>query len=321
MTLPRSMTVLPDAPGYYHCVTRCVRRAWLCGSDAASGKNHDHRRKWIESRLLELAGVFSVALYGHAVMNNHVHLVLRLDPALPLTWSDDEVALRWHSLSRELFSDARERKSTVAAHRHKALVADPDRLEEIRRRLGSLGWFMRFLNEAIARAANREDGCTGRFWEGRFRCQYLADEDALLGCMAYVDLNPVRAGLATSPEESDFTSIRQRLDKCIREPAEMTRPVDAIAGASNNEALSLNLGEYLDLLHWTARQSESRLDSSTASRMPIGVRSGNCSESHWIRLTSSLERTFGAAIGARANLYRFAAATGRKWVRGMSCAW
>ena len=321
MTLPRSKTVLPDSPGYYHCVTRCVRRAWLCGSDSASGKNYDHRRKWIETRLLELAEVFSIGLYAYAVMSNHVHVVLHTDPTLPFTWSDEEVASRWSSLSRDLSSDRAGRPCGMKTPRHEALLLDRERLGELRLRLGSLSWFMRFLNEAIARAANREDGCTGRFWEGRFRCQYLADEDALLGCMTYVDLNPVRAGLADKPEESDFTSVRRRVDRCEHEPAAMERPIGALAGARNDQALSLNLSAYLELLRWTAHQHGSTLEVTPTSRMPNGLKSAQCSQSHWLRLTSSLESAFGAAVGARSSLRRFAATTGRKWVRGTSCAW
>jgi hypothetical protein len=92
-----------------------------------------------------------------------------------------------------------------------ALEDCPERIAKLRQRLSSLSWFMGRLNEFIARAANKEDGVKGRFWEARFKCQALLDEAAIAACMAYVDLNPIRAGRAESPEQSDFTSIQERI--------------------------------------------------------------------------------------------------------------
>ena len=105
MAYPRSFTVDPDSPGFYHCVSRCVRRAWLCGEDPLTGRNFDHRRAWIEKRLIDLAESFAVGLYAWAVMGNHTHVVLRVDPGLPSAWSDEEVAYRWARLGRTLDSE------------------------------------------------------------------------------------------------------------------------------------------------------------------------------------------------------------------------
>ena len=81
MAVPRHQLVDPTTPGYYHCITRCVRRAFLCGADPLSGRSFDHRKTWIESRLIELAEIFAVGLYACAVMSNHVHAVAHVEAA------------------------------------------------------------------------------------------------------------------------------------------------------------------------------------------------------------------------------------------------
>ena len=196
--------------GIYHCIARCVRRAFLCGEDRLTGKNFEHRRGWIQERLELLAANFTCDVCGFSAMANHLHVILRTRPDLAEALSDEEVALRWW----RIFPKRRNEDGTPAEpeeHELRMLVADPQVAAERRKRLASVSWFMRCLCEKIARRANKEDQCSGRFWEGRFKCQALLDESAVLACSVYVDLNPVRAGVCDTPEQSRFTSAYERI--------------------------------------------------------------------------------------------------------------
>ena len=211
MTRPRSSLVsLSDTP-WYHVVNRCVRRAFLCGQDTATGQNFEHRRGWIETRIRELASVFTIDVAAYAVMSNHYHAVVRVDKARALALDDEAVLRRWTQLFtgpllvQRYLSEARSQMGEGECAKVKEFA------ELYRQRLHDLSWFMRVLNESVARQANAEDDCTGRFWEGRFKSQALLDEQALLAAMAYVDLNPIRAGMAESLPQSLHTSIHARL--------------------------------------------------------------------------------------------------------------
>lgn len=209
--MPRArkyLVCVSDTP-YYHVTSRCVRRAFLCGVDRHSGKNYEHRRSWIEDRIRVLSSLFCIHICAYAVMSNHYHLVVKLNPKETDQWTNDEVLRRWTALFR----------GPLLVQRYLAgeslEMIEEDTVASIanvyRDRLASLSWFMKCLNEPIARKANAEDACTGHFWEARFHSQALRSDAALLSAMAYVDLNPIRAQMAKTPEDSDFTSIKIRL--------------------------------------------------------------------------------------------------------------
>ena len=210
MALPRSKYVQEGKEGVYHCYSRCVRRAFLCGFDKLTLRDFSHRKAWLVDRLRYLAAIFAIEVCAYAIMETHYHTILRTRPDIVALWSDWEVATRWLIL----FPRHRDTCGTPmppAEEDIRALTDCPERIAVLRKRLCSLSWFMARLNESIARAANKEDKVKGRFWESRFKCQALLDDAATACCMVYVDLNLIRAGLAETPEESDFTSIQERI--------------------------------------------------------------------------------------------------------------
>jgi len=196
MPVPRNQLIDRTESGYYHCISRCVRQAFLCGDE------FDYRRAWIEERARWLASIFAIDVCKFGILNNHFHLILRNEPDLVEEWSDDEVVERWKSV-----------------HPGSALLrGKPDqegdatmRVAEMRERLRDISWFMRALKQYVGARANLEDGAKGQFWSERFKSIRILDEAALLACSIYIDLNAVRAKIADTPEESKYSSVHNRI--------------------------------------------------------------------------------------------------------------
>jgi putative transposase len=237
MALPRSKYVKDGKEGVYHCFSRCVRRAFLYGYDAHTKQDYSHRKEWLVDRLRHLAAIFAIEVCAYAIMENHYHTILRTRPDIAASWSDLEVATRWLTLFPRHRALGDESKPSFEEDIC-ALARCPERIAKLRQRLCSLSWFMGRLNEFIARSANKEDGIKGRFWESRFKCQALLDEAAITACMVYVDLNPIRAGVAVTPEDSDFTSIQERIHTWQKE----TITADSISTKAAQDMHSGSIG-------------------------------------------------------------------------------
>lgn len=344
--IPRKFLIDSAAVGAYHCQQRCVRRAFLCGKDSHTGKNYSHRKKWICNGMRRLARHMAVEFLGYTVLSNHLHLILRNRPDVVLQWTDEEVARRWLFLCPKR-KDKHGRPLEPAAKDVERLLSDPDRLNVLRVRLSSISWLMRFLAEPIARRANREDNCTGRFWEGRFKCQRLLDEASLLACSMYVDLNPIRAGIAETPETSEFTAAYERvaaLQKVRRKQVsveEAAAVADAAADswlspvrydpqlepshsstpqsrASQQGFLPMTLAEYLGLLDATGRALRRGASGKiSADQAPVLRRLG-VEPGHWLETVRNFGRSFHRAVGRAEQLAAEARRHGQKWLAGVS---
>jgi REP element-mobilizing transposase RayT len=303
-----------------HCINRCVRQCFLCGVDAATGRNYEHRKRWLEDRLRFLAGQFGIDVLGFAILSNHFHLVLRNRPDVVAQWSDREVARRWLMLcpARKMPDGAPAEPSEPELN---AICHVPERLAEIRLRLSDISWLMRMISERIARQANAEDETNGRFWQGRFKAIKLCDEAAMLACCVYVDLNPIRAGLAISPETSDFTSVQRRLESLpagsstrpkfttprdawlspidLQEACTAPGPQVSSGGqrASDKGFLPLSTLEYLELVEWTGRQVVSG-KSQIPDHLPPLLARLSIAADDWLPLATNFGQLFHRVAGS-----------------------
>ena len=302
MTQPRQNIVSLDDTPFYHCMSRCVRRAFLCGIDHYSGNNYEHRRDWLENKLHEVASVFAIKLCAYAIMSNHYHVVLHVRSDVAAAWSDREVVEQWHKLYAGNLLSSRFLKG-IALDEQETKLLNKD-ISTWRQRLCSISWFMRVVNEFIAIKANREDDCTGRFWEGRFKSQALLDEKALLSCMAYVDLNPIRAAMATTPETAEFTCVRARI---LAKKGNMAQPctIEAFIGsAPETLGLPFNLDDYLELVDWTGRilkKEQYPLEykrGSIPSNLPSILQRLEFNADAWAILSQDFETQFSHWVGS-----------------------
>jgi len=306
MTTARSNQIDLNATPYYHCMTRCVRRSFLCGVDKDTGKDYSHRKPWIVSRIKHLASIFAIHVCAYAVMSNHYHLVLFVNDEMASKWTDEEVQARW----AELFP--KDAKLLNIYSKQEATY----KLALWRNRLMDISWYMRCLNEKIARASNKEDESKGRFWEGRFKSQALLDEGAILSAMAYVDLNPIRAKMSESLETSDFTSIQERLQHLAKQlkksqsidNAQQPRhlmPFFSSAKKHQMPAIDFKLSDYLQLIDATGRIMKEGKRGKIPQRItPILVKL-QLNPKEWLDMVQHLQNRFSYAIGHSALLLEF----------------
>jgi REP element-mobilizing transposase RayT len=323
---------------FYHCISRCVRRSFLCGKDVYTGKDFSHRRSWMVERIKELGDMFAVRICAYAIMENHYHLVLYVDLEEAQKWSDDEVIGRW----KHLFKYANPNEEGA--------------IEKWRQRLCDISWFMRSLNEPLARLANKEDKCKGHFWEGRYKCQALLDRTAVLACMAYVDLNPIRAGIQKTPEESEFTSIQERIEdwkgkhrenkagkkhkkkqktrikfrqikvdhktrlKVSAKPL-MNFPkqseVDKLTRETVRFSLPVTEEYYLKLLDWSGRAVQKNKRGAIPIELAPIMERLELADENWLEMIHSIETAFSDVAGTSKTLREFTKNKNKKWVKGI----
>ncbi|MEW8232501.1 MAG: alpha-amylase family glycosyl hydrolase [Candidatus Thiodiazotropha endolucinida] len=326
MTRARETLVCLESTPYYHCISRCVRRAWLCGEDPYTGQSFEHRRQWVLDRLRELVDIFAIDVCAYAILSNHYHVVLHVNVEKAKEWSDQQVIEQWTRLyNGHMLADRYLAGEVMSKAEWTALS---ELIEAWRSRLYDISWFMRCMNEYLAHRANAEDQCKGRFWEGRFKSQALLDEGALLTCMSYVDLNPIRAGMAKTPEESDFTSIQERIlayakqqiserdEQRINLQTTKLLPFKQGGEVNSEKLIDFDLNDYLRLVDWTGRAIRDDKQGAIPSDLaPILERIG-LNPDAWLKSVTYYNQNYFSVLGAIDRIKAFARVQKKSWHRG-----
>ncbi|MEH6617566.1 MAG: transposase, partial [Porticoccus sp.] len=200
--------------------------------------------------------------------------------------------------------------------------------EQWRLRLADISWFMRSLNEHIARQANREDSCKGHFWESRFKSQALLDEKALLTCMAYVDLNPIRATIAKTPETSDYTSVQTRIVQKTMQldtaattlPDTPTQPILKPFDPTNQSLVSIgyDLHDYLELVDYSGRAIRDDKRGFIVQSMPPILQRLGINPDAWLKAMGPKGIHIATVLGDTACIEDYTKAHHLKFIAGAS---
>lgn len=311
MTTARSSQICLEATPWYHCTTRCVRRAFLCGLDALTNRNFDHRKQWIEDRLLKVSSVFCIHIGAYAVMDNHYHVALKVDTQWAKSLPDLDVISRWNQLYK--VGDAAKKKLNGETLSDDEQILLTQQIAKWRKELCSISRFMAEINQYIARRANKEDDVKGRFWEARFHSQAILDDDALLRTLIYIDLNPFRAGMVQEACAADQTSIKKRLDGegSTLVPFRDTSHTQKLP-FQNDTSLPATQEEYIALLEWTALSLK---DTSIGKpESPLCFTKLGYSENQWLRSQKAKTHWHQKALGSVSSVKKFCSLLDRKWI-------
>jgi len=304
MTVARKQQICVETTPYYHIISRCVRQAFLCGKNNYTAQSYEHRRQWLVDRIKKVASVFAIDVCSYAIMSNHFHLVLRVGDITK--WTDKQILIAWMSLySLPILCQRYLQKDVIDISEIKKVR---EYVVQYRERLCSISWFMKSVNEYIARKANKEDECTGHFWESRFKSQALLDERALLTCMAYVDLNPIRAGLAKSLKTSEFTSAKERIEE---------NNTDLAPFGQGESDLPYYLSSYLDLVDQTGRIIQNDDHGFIPDKMASVLIELNFNPDSWLDELNGFKSFGFSAIGTVQQLQTYSDKTQKNWSVGL----
>jgi REP element-mobilizing transposase RayT len=232
----RSSRISPDEVTIVHVTTQVAQQMFLLGKDSSSGQDFSHRKDWIINIMSFQSLYMGIDVLRFAVMDNHVHFLLRTRPDVVGKWTAKEVVTRWMSLCPQ-----RKRRRKVEGkwvyepieptqEEIDAIANDEAMVKKLRRKLSSVSFWMQLLKQKVAKRANaevqKEGEVKGAFWKGRFHMTVIHSSDYLLSCAVYIDLNAIRAKVTNSLDGYQYTSIYMQLEEAYRQMGEEGEQID-----------------------------------------------------------------------------------------------
>jgi REP element-mobilizing transposase RayT len=335
MTIARQKLINLSQTHHYHCTNKCVQGLFLCGLDRNTGVDYSYRKGWILDLLKYITQYFSIQLCAYAIMSNHYHLVLYVNEPQALAWSDEEVLTRWSKVHPT-------KAKAIKTLMDQGVMDEKLResIHQIRLKLMSISWLMHWVNQKIAMQFNKESKTKGHFWQSRFNSQALLDDGALLTAMAYVDLNPIRANIAATPEESEFTSIYERikaikeyqahqvngsvLSSCERAPQPqglMPFYTERLAKETpDTQIIDFPLSQYLELVDHTGRMIREDKKGHIPSNLTNILTRLDLDSDGWTEMVNNIESLFSYAVGSPSHITEFGKANMRRAPNGITVA-
>ena len=329
---PRSEVLDPHQVEAVHLYNRTIDGLYLLGKNPDTGEDFSYRQGWLVDKMNQLFAHLCVELLSYGVLSNHYHINVRTRPDIAAALTDRQVAERWlNSLSGRPDKDGNFKPPSENAI--EMLMANKEKLETCRTQLSDCSHLMKQLNQYMAQRANYEDGRRGSFWGGRYGSTRLVDDEALLACTVYIDLNRIRAWLDKPFKQHDSTALGHRITELLREQyAEDQAQREALArrhqfdlqekGAHRCRALSkleideandpvgsapsrsgrrcsdkgflpISFERYLELLKWTLGMNQ---DGDI--ELPAALRFSKLPAKVWLSMTNRFGELFGSIAGS-----------------------
>ncbi|MCL1126526.1 transposase [Shewanella surugensis] len=332
MTECRKKLIHIDSTPFYHISNYCVRGAYLVNDNPKTKQVDLHRAHWFVDKLIQLSTIFCIDIAAYTILPRHYHLVLKVNTDNAKNLTSLQVIERWRQvfnphvlaikyINKELFSNTEQEQFD-------------EFISQWRERLTNISWFMRCLNETISRKVNKEDHCKGAFWQGRFKSQALLDEPAILACIMYVDLAPIREQLAQSLENIYLSSIQLRVAAfkqaqkeaqiydvegdflAIAQQPSTLLPFDHMTRSGKQIHLPFHLFDYIELIKWTHKGIIENNVPSNQHNTPKLLTRLTINKKDWINTCRHFSQHYSHAIGSWQKMCEFSRQFNGKWCKG-----